>query len=181
MRHKLAIALPVLALLAACGGAQNGLVSFYGQTPNTVQQMENDSRKTAFACPKCKDPVPMVEGWCPKGKDRCETQIKWEPEYPCMYCNGTGICGACVNMEQVDGNCYNCNGTGFRVYIGKTVDCPNCKSTGKCPICEGDQQCDKCNGEKTIPQADVQKMSGAPAEDPPSEDPAPEAAPGEGQ
>ena len=180
MKHPLVFAIPVLALLAACGGAQDGLVSFYGQTPNTAAQKMEDSRKTGFSCPKCKDPVTMQTAQCPKPKNICETQIRWKADYPCMYCNGTGVCRACVNMEQVDGNCYNCSGTGLRVYVGKTIDCPNCKATGKCPICEGDSKCDKCGGSTKISASEVQAMSGqqaAPA-DAPEEAPAPE---GEGQ
>ena len=63
-------------------------------------------------------------------------------------------------MEQQVGNCYNCNGTGYRVYIGKTVDCPNCKSTGKCPVCKGKNECDMCEGETKLLLSQIADLAG---------------------
>ena len=160
MRTKLTVVLPALALLAACGGPQDGLVSFYGVTPNTAIDQQNETRKVALACPKCKGPVSMDDETCPKGPKLCETQIQWKDKYDCRYCEGSGKCQACFNMEQQAGNCYNCAGSGYRVYIGKTVDCPNCKSTGKCPVCEGKNECDKCYGETKLSRNQIEDLAG---------------------
>ena len=52
-------------------------------------------------------------------------------------------------MEQPDGKCYNCKNSGQpgqRIYLGKSVDCSDCKGKGLCPICSGTMKCDYCDG-----------------------------------
>lgn len=191
MKIRFAFALAALASLAACGGARDGLVTLLGETPTNASA--KDTRRVKTACPGCLAPLPfdtekhsLTENQ-PGGP--CETQIQWignTPErdgnYVCKYCNSSGVCPACIMMEQKanGGACYNCKGEGYLIYKGKTRDCPNCKGSKQCPICKGSTQCDWCKeGTGKIPFEDLGKKPGAPGRaeaisDEPAEEPAEE-------
>lgn len=148
MKLSTSIVLLAVAALAACGpsGRQEGSVKFKGATPNTsLQKAKGDNRELSTYCPACGRAVDPGTSPCPDKKG-CNIQITWTGPYACGACKGTGRCSACYWMEQADGNCYNCKGSGQRIYLGKSVDCPDCKGKGKCPICEGKKECDYCAG-----------------------------------
>ena len=149
MKLSNAIVLLAVAALAACGpsGRQEGVVKFKGSTPNTsLQKAKGDNRELSTYCPVCGRAVDPGTSPCPDKKG-CNVQITWTGPYACGACKGSGRCSACYWMEQLaDGNCYNCKGSGQRIYLGKSVDCPDCKGKGKCPICEGKKECDYCSG-----------------------------------
>lgn len=175
MKHRLVLAFAVAVILPACG-PQDGLVTFTGVTPMT--SLDKDSRKTHLQCPKCKEPIDTGVTHHQNKAKECDTQIQWTPK-PCPYCGGTSKCQACVNMQQENGDCYNCKGEGIRVYEGRSLDCPNCKGAKKCPVCKGTQQCDFCGGDGEVDVATIQSRSGteatrAPVEEPAPEEPAPE-------
>ena len=63
-------------------------------------------------------------------------------------------------LEQQDGKCFDCAGTGIKTYAGKTPECPNCKGKKVCPICEGSKKCDYCKGEGKLDDATVSALAG---------------------
>lgn len=148
---KLAYAIVLLAAsaLTACGpsGRQEGVVKFKGATPNTsLQKAKGDNRELSAYCPACGEPLDAGTSPCPK-KKTCNVQITWTGPYACGACKGTGRCSACYWMEQLgDVNCYNCKGSGNRIYLGQSKECPNCKGKGSCQICDGKKTCDYCSG-----------------------------------
>ncbi len=159
MRLKHAIVLLAAAALGACGGGkQDGMVSWKGQTPNT--SLQKDTRSVSTHCPGCRQWLEWGTERCPD-KKFCDTRIFWQSAYPCPSCRGSGVCSACVMMEQLpDGKCYNCKGTGNLVYKGKAPDCASCKGKGGCAVCTGSKKCDYCEGAGKIP-ADTVKSRAA--------------------
>lgn len=157
MKLKHAAVLMAVAVLAACGGGkQDGIVQFIGFTPVTANQ--KDIRTYQTFCPGCKDPIAVDTARCPKKS--CKTDMVWKADYRCASCQGSGICAACLIMEQPNGDCYNCKGLGHLIYAGQSPECPNCKGSKKCPTCKGSTKCDACNGEKKIAK-DVVKTKAA--------------------
>ena len=148
MKLTYAIVLLAAAALTACGpsGRQEGVVKFKGATPNTsLQKAKGDNRELSTYCPACGRSVDPGTSPCPDKKG-CNIQITWNGPYPCGACKGTGRCSACYWMEQPDGACYNCKGSGNRIYLGQSKECPNCKGKGKCLICDDKKGCDYCGG-----------------------------------
>ena len=150
--------------LAACGsGKPEGSVAFHGIPANTSKQQERlkqagTIRDYTLACPQCGTAanITLDTKICPK-KKTCGASMFFPDEYVCASCKGTGLCTACVWMDQMPtGECYNCRGKGDLIFNGQARDCPNCKgrkdapanSAGKCPICEGTKKCDWCKAEK---------------------------------
>ncbi len=162
MRVTNAFVLLAAASLAACGGGrQEGVVSFKGQNPNT--SLQKDNRSVSTHCPGCLDPIEIGTERCPK-KKTCDTRIFWREKegYRCPSCQGNGVCGACVMMEQLpDGKCFNCKGTGNLIYFGKAPECASCKGKGACPICKGSKKCDYCAGAGKIPAEEVKTRAAA--------------------
>lgn len=152
MRLKVAIVALGAAALAACGGGTpEGVVKFYGLTPNTSKQLAGDARGVATYCPgPCQRPMEVGTARCPDRK-YCDVKIKWREDYRCAYCAGTKVCRACEVMEQADGSCYYCKGAKTIAYAGKAPECSNCKGTGKCPVCKGSRNCDWCEGSGKVP------------------------------
>ncbi|MBI3856096.1 MAG: hypothetical protein HY293_10450 [Planctomycetes bacterium] len=147
MKLKHAAVLLAASFLAACGGGkQEGVVTFIGFTPVTVN--DKDIRTVQTNCPGCGDPIAVDTARCPNKK--CKTDMTWPKDYRCPSCQGSGVCAACTAMEQTKGECYNCRGTGVLIYAGQSPNCPNCKGSKQCPICKGTRKCDQCNGEKVI-------------------------------
>ncbi len=152
---RLTIALGLVAALAACsGGTQEGLVKYTGLAPNTAKQLPADGRKMESFCPGCHARIEfgLARHQVKQQNFQCDTKILWQEQYDCGSCDATGVCRACINLEQTEGKCYNCKGTGYLVYLGKTPECPNCKDKekGKCPVCKGTRKCDFCAGEKKL-------------------------------
>ena len=150
MRLITALALPLVLSLAACGaGKPEGVVRFTGLAPNTAAQKAKDNRAVRTTCPNplCMNPIAFGATKC--NVKNCETVMSWDAKkegYGCPSCNSSGVCSACVLLEQNDGKCFDCAGTGSKVYLGKSPDCPNCKGKKMCPICEGSRKCDYCKG-----------------------------------
>lgn len=158
MRIKTALVLVVTLALAACsGGKQEGVVRFKGSTPNTSLQVKRDNRAVSSHCPKCDDPLKIDEVKCPKVKT-CGAKVVWKESYACAPCGASGVCQACVWMENQKGQCYACRGEGFIAYQGKTPDCKNCSGKKVCPICTGTQKCDYCKGRKEFSKAEVMAL-----------------------
>ncbi len=158
MRIKTALVLVVTLTLAACGGGkQKGVVKFKGSTPNTSLAVKRDNRAVSSHCPKCDDPLKIDEVRCPKVKT-CGAKVEWDSTYTCGPCGGSGVCQACVWMENQKGQCYACRGEGFIAYQGKTPDCKNCSGKKVCPICAGTQKCDYCKGRKMFDKAEVMAL-----------------------
>lgn len=145
--------------LAACGtGKPDGIVAFHGFPPNTSKQNEKLKaakviREYTTACPGCGKEIEYGKTKCP-GK-ACQAQISWPKTYTCASCKGTGLCNACVWMDQPTGECYNCRGKGDLIINGQARDCPNCKGKKACPICvqpdgRGNMKCDWCKGEGKV-------------------------------
>jgi len=147
MKLKHAAVLASVLMLAACGvGKPEGDVRFIGFAPLTSK--DKDVREVRTFCPGCGDPIAVDTARCPNKK--CKTDMRWNNDYPCPSCRGSGICSACLEMEQEKGECYNCKGQGDLIFAGQTRECPNCKGTKKCPVCKGTMKCDYCNGEKKV-------------------------------
>jgi hypothetical protein len=182
MKLTFALVLGAVTALAACGGGmQEGLVKYTGLVPNTVRQIPGDSRKMESFCPGCRAPIEfgLARHLVKQQNMQCDTKLLWKKDYPCGSCDATGICRACLNMEQTEGKCYNCKGAGYLIYQGKTPECSNCTGKGgergKCPVCKGTRKCDYCAGEGKLPDSVVkEKIAKArPAEE--SEEKKPEA------
>jgi hypothetical protein len=140
-----AAAILAASLLAACGGGrQEGIVKFRGIPPQSALQLAKDVRQVTTQCPHCLRPTEVDTAVCPE--KTCKGQIKWADSYTCGSCQGTGRCTACKMLEQKDGKCFNCDGSGVKVYLGKSPACPNCKGEKTCPICKGNGKCDSCQG-----------------------------------
>jgi hypothetical protein len=175
-----------LAGLAACGGKPEAQVSFRGFTPKTALDLKKDGRAMAVACPGCGRALDATQGdRCPERK-RCGTRFVWKNEYTCGFCEGAGTCAACRLMDQPDGQCYNCRGTGsleIVAYNGTTPACPNCvdpatgTGTKKCPICKGTRECDYCAGKGKVPAGDVKQRARKPRVEGAEDEEAPPAAP----
>lgn len=166
----------VLALsLAACGaGNQEGIVKFRGSTPNTALQKTKMVREFETFCPNCGKPLAFGATKCPDRRT-CEGQkFTWATSYVCGSCKGTGQCGACMWMDQPDGQCYNCRGKGDLILEGQARECPNCKGKKVCPICDGSKKCDFCKGDKKVGaevvKAHLKKGSLASGDEPPPSD-----------
>lgn len=159
-----------VALMAACGGGkQDGVVKFRGLTPITSIQLSKDTRKVETSCPGCGTALEIDTAKCPKKKS-CGAQISWKDSYPCGSCRGSGVCGACLQMEQHDGKCYNCKGLGILSYLGKTKVCPNCKEKKVCPLCAGNRKCDSCVGSGKVGKDVVKERAKKSLDHPPEED-----------
>jgi hypothetical protein len=173
----------ILALAACGGGKQDGIVKFRGIPPQSALQQTMDVRIVTSQCPHCLTAVEVDTTVCPE--KNCKGQIKWPDSYTCGSCQGTGRCTACKMLEQKDGKCFNCDGSGVKVYLGKSPACPNCKGEKTCPICKGNGKCDSCQGAGKVSK-DVVKdrakksMSAASADEtaaPAKEEPKKDAAP----
>src|SRR5439155_270921 len=121
--------------LAACGsGKPEGSVAFHGIPANTSKQQERlkqagTIRDYTLACPQCgtAENITLDTKICPK-KKTCGASMFFPDEYVCASCKGTGLCTACVWMDQMPtGECYNCRGKGDLIFNGQARDCPNCK------------------------------------------------------
>jgi hypothetical protein len=153
---KLSRGLVLLAsvALAACGsGKPEGIVAFHGFPPNTSKQNEKlkaakTIRQYTTACPGCGKEIEYGKTKCPSKV--CAIQMSWAKAYPCASCKGSGLCNACVWMDQPTGECYNCRGKGDLIINGQARDCPNCKGKKTCPICEGSRKCDWCKGDGKV-------------------------------
>ena len=176
MRLTAALA-PILILsLAACGGGKpKGVVNFIGLPPNSAAQKAKDPRAVIVTCPgPCykkdgsKDPIPFGAVSC--GIKNCVEKLAWDKSFTCPSCNGGGSCSACRLLEQHDGKCFDCAGTGIKTYAGKTPECPNCKGKKVCPICEGSKKCDYCKGEGKLDDAAVQALTNKSAAKPESDE-----------
>jgi hypothetical protein len=144
MKLKHAAVLLATAFLAACGGGkQEGIVTFVGFAPVTAN--DKDIRTIETRCPNCFEPL-EVDTARHKENKKCNIDMTWAKEYRCPSCQGSGICGACLTMEQTKGECYNCKGEGVLIYAGKSPTCPNCKGNKVCPLCKGSRKCDQCTG-----------------------------------
>jgi hypothetical protein len=152
MKLKHAAVLISVALLAACGGGtRDGDVRFLGSLPLTSGQ--KDTRAVQTLCPGCHTAIEVGKTRCEEKK--CKAYMKWSEKYDCPSCRGSGTCPACTMMEQANGDCYNCKGSGVLIFQGQSPDCPNCKGSKKCPTCKGTMKCPDCEGNKTISQAIV--------------------------
>jgi hypothetical protein len=158
MKLMCAAILAAAALLATgCGGGkQDGIVVSLGTTPVTVK--DKDVRTFQTFCPGCKKPIAVDTARC--GDKRCKTDMVWKSDYRCSPCKGSGICNACLLMEQAKGECYNCKGEGVLIFAGQSPTCPNCNGEKKCPTCKGSRQCDACKGSGKVPK-DVVKAKAA--------------------
>jgi len=153
MRFGTAVVALAAATLAACGGGkQEGVVKFYGASPNTSVQKAKFVREYESFCPNCGKELSYGATKCPNRKT-CEGLLfTWAPEYVCGSCKGTGQCGACIWMDQMaTGECYNCRGKGDLILQGQGKPCPNCGGKKVCPICEGSKKCDWCKGSGKVP------------------------------
>lgn len=140
--------------LCACGRGSDVHVVFGGETPLTAKA--KDTRVVEFRCPACAKPVAAGASIC-GDRNNCGISLRWREKYDCGYCGGCGRCRACFLLQQERGSCYNCNGTGSRIYLGETRECPNCKGLKICFICtKGGESagalglCDFCGGEKKL-------------------------------
>jgi hypothetical protein len=157
MKLKHVTFLASVLALAACGvGKQEGEVRFSGFAP--VNSKDKDVREVRTFCPGCGEPIAVDTARCPNKK--CKTEMSWRADYRCPSCKGSGVCGACSEMEQAKGDCYNCKGQGVLFFQGQSPDCPNCKGTKKCPICKGTMRCDYCEGTGKVAK-DVVKTKSA--------------------
>jgi hypothetical protein len=150
------------ALFVGCSPSAKVSVVWKGTTPATAAA--KDVRAIDFKCPACGTAVTPGAQQC--SIKECRSKIQWPDEFACGYCAGTGDCPTCKMMNQTDGKCYNCAGSGTMalgsigsVPIGKTAACPNCKQTGKCPTCSKSSpgKCDFCKGDKKVSQAELAK------------------------
>lgn len=156
MKLKHAAVLITVALLAACGGGkQEGDVRFLGSMPLTAK--EKDTRSVQVFCPNCHEPTEVDRARCENKK--CKVDMHWSAEYRCPSCQGSGVCASCSVLEQANGDCYNCKGSGILIFQGATVDCPNCKGSKKCPICKGNMKCTDCGGNKTLAKDVIKSRS----------------------
>lgn len=175
MKLKHLAFLASVVLLAACGGGKmDGDVRFIGFAPVTAK--DKDVRTVETRCPGCGEPIAVDTARCQN--KRCKTEMRWNNDYRCPSCQGTGRCAACTSMEQTAGECYNCKGQGVLIYAGQSPECPNCKGSKKCPVCKGTQKCDYCNGEGKIGKEFVKAkaakfVGGRDAEGLPDSDPRP--------
>ena len=143
MKLKHAAVVLATAFLAACGGGkQEGIVTFVGFAPVTAN--DKDIRTIETRCPGCNEPL-EIDTARHKENKKCNIDMAWAKEYRCPSCQGSGICGACLTMEQTKGECYNCKGEGVLIYAGKSPTCPNCKGNKVCPLCKGTRKCDQCD------------------------------------
>jgi hypothetical protein len=164
MRLGTALVVLAAASLAACGGGkQEGVVKFRGSTPNTSVQKAKFVREYESFCPNCGAELAFGLNKCSQRKT-CEGLLfTWPKELTCGSCKGTGVCTACVNMDQerdaATGQwvCYNCRGKGDLILQGQGKECPNCKGKKVCPICEGTKKCDWCKGAGKVDDAFVKK------------------------
>lgn len=160
MRLSIALALPLVLSLAACGGGKpKGVVRFTGLAPNSLAQKAKDKRAVIVTCPNPRCMNPLAVGATKCNVKNCETIISWDKDYGCPSCNSTGVCSACVLLEQTDGKCFDCGGEGIKTFQGKTPECPNCKGKKVCPICQGSRKCDYCNGEGKLSDATVKALA----------------------
>jgi hypothetical protein len=166
MRLTAALAIPLVLSLAACGGGRpKGVVRFTGIAPNTAAQKAKDDRGVVVTCPgPCankdgsKSPLAYGADKCPV--KNCVDKLAWDKTYICPSCNGGGSCSACALLEQQDGKCFDCAGSGVKIYAGKSPECSNCKGKKVCPICDGSKKCDFCKGEGKLDDAAVQALAG---------------------
>lgn len=164
MRFKDAWLWAATALLSACGGGvQDGVVQFLGPAPNSAKQLAHDVRSVKTSCPGCGRSLELGTERCPDRKG-CDARVRWANAYRCGYCRGSGACQACFLMEQPDGKCFNCKGTGYITYLGKSPPCPNCAGgkdpkPGFCPVCKGTRKCDFCRGEGKVPAETVKERA----------------------
>lgn len=176
MRLSYAIVLLAAALTACSPKKQEGVVKYKGAAPNTsLQKAKGENRELSTFCPKCGRSVDPTVTACPDKKN-CETFISWTGPYPCGSCKSTGRCSACYWMEQPDGKCYNCRNSGQagqRIYLGRSVDCSDCKGKGVCPICDGKMKCDYCDGTGKITYEMVKERVRRPKTDEEETKPAP--------
>lgn len=174
MRLTAALALPLVLSLAACGGGKpKGVVRFQGLPPNSAAQKAKDTRTVSVVCPGCLSSISFGADKC--GRKNCVDRLIWDKSFTCPSCNGGGGCGACALLEQQDGKCFDCAGTGIKTYAGKTPECPNCKGKKVCPVCEGSKKCDYCKGEGKLDDAAVRDLSAKSAPKAESEDAPPPA------
>lgn len=148
MRRVNAAVVLAVGMLAACsGGKQEGVVKFYGSTPNTSVQKAKFVREYQSFCPNCGKEIAYGATKCPNRRTCEGVLLTWPNEYVCGSCKGTGQCGACAWMDQMaTGECYNCRGKGDLILQGQGKPCPNCGGKKVCPICEGTKKCDWCKG-----------------------------------
>jgi hypothetical protein len=156
MKVRLATALLGALALAACGKPPEGTVRFDGFTPNSA--LQKDRRVITTSCPRCSREIDPGTAVCPD--KNCALKISWRGEYTCGFCNGSKRCNACFMMENELGKdkvaqCGNCDGVGYKTWVGKTVPCVNCKGEKKCPICKGTSNCDFCKGEGKLTKEDA--------------------------
>ncbi|HEX7900820.1 MAG TPA: hypothetical protein VF950_23890 [Planctomycetota bacterium] len=176
MRLTAALALPLILSLAACGGGKpKGVVRFTGLAPNSAAQKAKDPRVVTVTCPgscekKDGTKVPISFGAENCGTKGCIEKLLWDKSFTCPSCNGGGSCSACALLEQKDGKCFDCAGTGIKTYAGKTPECPNCKGKKVCPICEGSKKCDYCKGEGKLDDATVRDLASKAAPKPESDE-----------
>ena len=150
----------LMSAAAGCGGSATGVVDFFGPTMvrtevvsegeevSTDVKAPDTERYVTLRCSSCSTPLDPGATIC--SYRECKEEIAWASSYDCVWCKATGDCQTCWVFEQVDGNCYYCGGLGYRAYLGRTRDCPNCKGKKVCPTCNGSKNCDICNGKKKI-------------------------------